>query len=61
MAVHRASESPIIRPEDVRPSRQDFEIIGAVNAGVARHQDEVILLLRVGERPLADVYEDLNP
>ncbi len=58
MAVHRASDNPIIRPENVRPSREDFEVIGVFNAGVARYGDEVILLLRVAERPLAQ-REDL--
>ena len=53
MAVHRASDNPIIRPKDVRPSRDDFEVIGVFNAGVARYGDEVILLLRVAERPRA--------
>ena len=54
MAIHRAAENPIIRPEEVRPSRPDFEIIGVFNAGVARYQNEVILLLRVAERPIAE-------
>jgi len=53
MAVHRASDNPILRPEDVRPSRDDFEVIGVFNAGVARYGDEVILLLRIAERPRA--------
>ncbi|HOY60366.1 MAG TPA: glycosidase, partial [Verrucomicrobiota bacterium] len=35
----------------MRSSREDFEVIGVFNAGVARHRDEVILLLRVAERP----------
>lgn len=54
MAVLRASENPIIRPQDVRPSRDDFEVIGVFNAGVARYGDEVILLLRVAERPIQE-------
>ena len=53
MAIVRACENPIIRPEQIRPSREDFEVIGVFNAGVARHGDEVILLLRVAERPVA--------
>ena len=52
MAVVRATENPIIRPEDVRPLREDFEVIGVFNAGVARYGNEVILLLRVAERPV---------
>ncbi len=52
MAVFRASENPIIRPEDVKPSREDFEVVGVFNAGVARFGDDVLLLLRVAERPI---------
>ena len=54
MGIDRASENPIIRPEQVRPSREDFEVIGVFNAGVARLGDEIILLLRVAERPMGD-------
>jgi predicted GH43/DUF377 family glycosyl hydrolase len=52
MATVRASENPILRPQELRPSRDDFEVIGVFNAGVARYRDEVILLLRVAERPV---------
>lgn len=52
MGIFRASENPIIRPEDVRPSQEDFEAIGVFNAAVARYQGEVILLARVAERPI---------
>lgn len=52
MTAVRAPENPIIRPADIVPSRSDFEVIGAINAGVARLGDEVILLVRVVERPL---------
>ncbi|MEN6333256.1 MAG: glycoside hydrolase family 130 protein, partial [Phycisphaerales bacterium] len=52
MGVFRASENPIIRPQDVRPSRADFEVIGVFNAAVARLGREAILLLRVAERPI---------
>lgn len=51
MAIFRASENPILRPQDIRPSREDFEVIGVFNAGVVRYREEVILLLRVAERP----------
>jgi predicted GH43/DUF377 family glycosyl hydrolase len=53
MGAYRAPENPIVRPEDVKPSRDDFEVIGAFNAGVTRLRDEVILLLRVAEKPAA--------
>ena len=51
MSVLRCPNNPIIRPEDVKPSRDDFEVIGTFNAGVTRLGDEVILLIRVAERP----------
>jgi len=53
VSVFRSPNNPIIRPEDVKPSRGDFEVVGAFNAGVARLGDEVILLLRVAERPIS--------
>ena len=52
MAIFRSPDNPIIKPQAVKPSRSDFEVIGAFNAGVTRLGDEVILLLRVAERPL---------
>ena len=52
MQVFRSPYNPIIEPKDIKPSRDGFEIIGVFNAGVTRFQDEVILLLRVAERPI---------
>ncbi|MEP6985972.1 MAG: glycoside hydrolase family 130 protein [Chloroflexota bacterium] len=52
MLFTRNPQNPLIKPSDVKPSRPDFEVIGAFNAGVTRYKDEVILLLRVAERPL---------
>lgn len=49
----RHPANPLIRPEAVPPSRPDFEVIGAFNAGVTVHQGETLLLVRVAERPLA--------
>jgi len=51
--VFRWPDNPIIEPKDVKPSRDDFEVIGVFNAGAARFEDEVILLLRVAERPIS--------
>lgn len=50
--VYRYEENPLITPADVKPHRDDFEVIGAFNAGIARHGDEIIMLLRVAERPI---------
>jgi predicted GH43/DUF377 family glycosyl hydrolase len=57
MAVFRTPQNPILTPADVRPSRPDFDVIGVFNAAVARHDGEVILLLRVAERP-AEKHKD---
>lgn len=43
----------MIRPDDVSPSRDDFEVIGTFNPGAARVGSEVVLLVRVAERPRA--------
>lgn len=51
MAVFRAPENPIVTPKDVTPSRDGYEVVGVFNAGVTRYGDEVVLLLRVAERP----------
>ncbi len=53
MSVFRSPHNPIIEPKDVKPSRGDYEVIGVFNAGVARFESEIILLLRVAERPIS--------
>ena len=51
MLVERFSENPLIMCGDVKASREDYEVVGAFNAGAVRYGDEVILLVRVAERP----------
>jgi beta-1,2-mannobiose phosphorylase / 1,2-beta-oligomannan phosphorylase len=58
MPLVRSTLNPIILPRDVLPSRLDFEVLAAFNSGVARLGGEVVLLLRVAERPL-DQGQDL--
>jgi predicted GH43/DUF377 family glycosyl hydrolase len=53
----RVAENPIITPEMVKPSAPNLEVIGAFNPGATRFGDEIILLLRVAERPIM-VYPD---
>jgi beta-1,2-mannobiose phosphorylase / 1,2-beta-oligomannan phosphorylase len=43
----------LLGPCNVPPSRDDFEVIGTFNPGAALCGDEVILLVRVAERPRA--------
>ena len=52
MKVLRCPQNPIIAPKNVKPSREDFEIIGVLNAGVSRLDNEIVLLVRVAERPI---------
>ncbi|MGE5613705.1 MAG: glycoside hydrolase family 130 protein, partial [Bacillota bacterium] len=52
MQAERYPGNPIIKPQDIKPSRKDFEVICSFNAGVARLGDEIILLVRIAERPL---------
>jgi predicted GH43/DUF377 family glycosyl hydrolase len=52
MKAYRYEENPLITPLDVTPYHAGFEVIGAFNAGVARYKDEILLLLRVAERPI---------
>jgi beta-1,2-mannobiose phosphorylase / 1,2-beta-oligomannan phosphorylase len=52
LTVRRAPENPIITPADVRPSQPGYEVICVINAAVARLGEEVILLMRVVERPI---------
>ncbi|MHC4580131.1 MAG: glycoside hydrolase family 130 protein, partial [Planctomycetota bacterium] len=52
MKALRSPHNPIIEPKDLTPSRDDFEIIGVLNAGVTGFEDEVVLLVRVAERPI---------
>lgn len=53
MSIFRSPKNPVIEPKDIKPSGGDFEVIGAFNAGVARFRGEVILLVRVAERPIS--------
>ncbi|WP_058302782.1 glycoside hydrolase family 130 protein [Gorillibacterium timonense] len=54
MPVVRSECNPVVKTADVKPSRPDFKVLGAFNAGVATYGDETILLLRVAEAPVSD-------
>ncbi len=51
MLVQRLKQNPLITPADVKPSRDDYEVIGAFNAGAAIYNGRTVLLLRIAERP----------
>ena len=51
--MKRYEHNPIIRPEDVKPSADGMEVIGVFNAGASLYNGEIILLLRVAEKPVS--------
>jgi beta-1,2-mannobiose phosphorylase / 1,2-beta-oligomannan phosphorylase len=49
--ANRFPENPILRPRDVRPSREDFVVECLLNPGAFEYDGRIGLLLRVTERP----------
>ena len=49
--LRRLSQRLLLRPEDLEPTRNDFEVIGAFNPGAVAVNGDVVLLVRVAERP----------
>lgn len=54
MTVLRFDNNPLISPSDLKPTSGQFEIIGTFNPGAIRYRGEVLLLIRVAERPLQE-------
>ncbi len=52
MPLKRFPENPLISPEDVVPSLEGWEVLGAYNCGAFAYQERVGLLVRVTERPI---------
>jgi len=49
--IQNLSRQPLVRPGDISPSRDDFEVIGTFNPGAVKTVDGVKLMIRVVERP----------
>lgn len=54
MLINRCSHNPILTPADVKPSREDFEVVGVFNCGAAQLGEETVLLCRVAESVRAE-------
>ncbi|MCL5105374.1 MAG: glycoside hydrolase family 130 protein [Armatimonadetes bacterium] len=52
MKVNRYPENPLVTPKDVKPSLEGYEVLCAFNAGVIEYGDEILMLMRVAERPI---------
>jgi len=51
----RLPQNPLITARDVQPSLPTLEVVSVFNAAAARVGKEIILLLRVAERPRTDI------
>jgi len=49
--IRRLFNACLLRPGDVQPSHSDLEVVGTFNPGAVVVGDEVVLLVRVAERP----------
>jgi len=47
--IVRHKNNPIIKPRDVKPTRDGYKVLGAFNPGAVNFGDEIILLVRVAE------------
>ena len=50
--IRRLSETLLLRPEDLKPLRDDFAVVGVFNPGAVKIDNEIVLLVRVAEMPL---------
>lgn len=51
MPLRRLHNACLLRPEDVAPSRPDFQVLGVFNPGAVEVGDDVLLMARVAEAP----------
>ncbi|VYU11409.1 glycosidase [Clostridium paraputrificum] len=52
--IKRSSRNPLIKPSDVKPSREDFKVEGVFNCGVCKYNNEYLLLCRVAESVIVE-------
>ena len=60
LLARRLASNPLIRPADVTPSQPGLVVVSVFNAAAARVGEEIVLLLRVAERPRQDVEPPLD-
>lgn len=61
MSIIRYADNPLIRPADIKPSHEDYDVVGVMNAGAICAGDEILLLLRVAECPKHEPDEVVAP
>ena len=45
----RCSSNPVVKPSDVKPSLEGYQVVGAFNPAATVFRDQIIILLRVAE------------
>jgi predicted GH43/DUF377 family glycosyl hydrolase len=48
--LRRLDDNPLLTPEDARPTRQDLTVMCTLNPAAVRFGEEILLLVRVGEK-----------
>src|SRR3989454_3989525 len=51
----RLEQNPLITARDLKPSLPQLEVVSVFNAATAQLDGEIVLLLRVAERPRSDI------
>jgi predicted GH43/DUF377 family glycosyl hydrolase len=47
----RFKNNPLITPADIKPVNENFEVSCVLNPAVTQYQDQILLLMRVAQRP----------
>ena len=50
MTLERLDENPLLTPENVEPTQPDLEVLCTLNPAAVRVGEEILLLVRVGEK-----------
>ncbi|MCP4376956.1 MAG: glycosidase, partial [bacterium] len=52
MRLERLNANPLLTPDDLEPTSDGLEVLCTLNPGVVKFNDEILLLVRVGQRPV---------
>ena len=48
--LQRLADNPLLTPDDLAPTRDDLEVMCTLNPAAVRFGDDILLLVRIGER-----------
>lgn len=52
MKLNRLDNNPLLTPDDLEPTSDGLEVLCTLNPGAVKFKDEILLLVRVGQRPV---------